>query len=105
MPALADVRVIDTDTHLTEPHDLWTSRAPRGFEERVPHIVEVNGQKSWAVDDQVLGLTVSDGDAIGVASAATRVDEPAVDDARLRRQLQRAAVLDGAVDCRVVQER
>jgi predicted TIM-barrel fold metal-dependent hydrolase len=23
-----DLRVIDADTHLTEPHDLWTSRAP-----------------------------------------------------------------------------
>ena len=22
------LRVIDADTHLTEPHDLWTSRAP-----------------------------------------------------------------------------
>ncbi len=24
----ADVRIIDADTHLTEPADLWTSRAP-----------------------------------------------------------------------------
>ena len=23
-----DLLVIDTDTHLTEPRDLWTSRAP-----------------------------------------------------------------------------
>jgi len=30
----AGVKVIDVDTHLTEPHDLWTSRAPRGFEDR-----------------------------------------------------------------------
>ncbi len=23
--------IIDADTHLTEPHDLWTSRAPVGL--------------------------------------------------------------------------
>ena len=28
--------IIDADTHLTEPHDLWTSRAPKGYEDRVP---------------------------------------------------------------------
>jgi uncharacterized protein len=55
MAPLADLSVIDTDTHLTEPHDLWTSRAPRGYEDRVPHVVEVDGQASWAIDDQVLG--------------------------------------------------
>jgi len=59
MALLSDVSVIDTDTHLTEPHDLWTSRAPRGFEDRVPHIVDVNGQESWAIDDQVLGRAMA----------------------------------------------
>src|SRR5579862_8463923 len=59
MALIEDVSVIDTDTHLTEPHDLWTSRAPQGYEERVPHIVEVDGQKSWAVDDQVLGRAMA----------------------------------------------
>jgi hypothetical protein len=31
-PALTSIRgipVLDVDTHLTEPADLWTSRAPR----------------------------------------------------------------------------
>ena len=31
--ALAGIRVIDVDTHLTEPHDLWTSRAPAKWKE------------------------------------------------------------------------
>ena len=57
--AFADVHVIDTDTHLTEPHDLWTSRAPAGYAERVPHIVEVDGQESWAIDDQILGRAMA----------------------------------------------
>ncbi len=55
MAPLAGLSVIDTDTHLTEPHDLWTSRAPRGYEDRVPHVVDADGQASWAIEDQVLG--------------------------------------------------
>ena len=30
----------DTDTHVIEPYDLWTSRAPKGFEDRVLKVVE-----------------------------------------------------------------
>ena len=26
--ALSKIKIIDADTHLTEPHDLWTKRAP-----------------------------------------------------------------------------
>ncbi len=55
MAPLAGLSVIDTDTHLTEPHNLWTSRAPRGYEDRVPHVVDADGQASWAIEDQVLG--------------------------------------------------
>ena len=47
---LAGLRVIDADTHLTEPHDLWTSRAPAAFEDRVPHVVDVDGEPTWVVD-------------------------------------------------------
>jgi predicted TIM-barrel fold metal-dependent hydrolase len=45
-----DVRVIDTDTHLTEPHDLWTSRAPAAYRERVPKVVDIDGEPTWTVD-------------------------------------------------------
>jgi predicted TIM-barrel fold metal-dependent hydrolase len=47
--------VIDADTHLTEPHDLWTSRAPAAFRDRVPQVVEADGQQMWAVDGVVMG--------------------------------------------------
>lgn len=33
-----DVKVVDADTHLTERHDLWTSRAPAGLQDRMPHV-------------------------------------------------------------------
>ena len=35
--------IIDADTHLTEPHDLWTSRVPAKYQDLVPHIAD-NGQ-------------------------------------------------------------
>src|SRR5436190_957408 len=41
-----DVKVVDADTHLTEVHDLWTSRAPAEYVDRVPRVVPI--------DDQVL---------------------------------------------------
>jgi predicted TIM-barrel fold metal-dependent hydrolase len=52
MPKLADeVRVIDADTHLTERHDLFTSRAPKGYEDRVPRVVDIDGAPWWVVED------------------------------------------------------
>jgi len=52
---LAGIDVIDVDTHLTEPHDLWTSRAPKGFEERVPHVEMIKDDPKWVVDGVILG--------------------------------------------------
>jgi uncharacterized protein len=37
-------RVIDVDTHIIEPYDLWTSRVSRKFADRVP-LVKWNAQK------------------------------------------------------------
>ncbi len=48
------LQVIDADTHLTEPHDLWTSRAPARMADRVPRVVDVDGTPSWTVDGIVL---------------------------------------------------
>ena len=33
-----DLRVIDADSHMTERHDLFTERAPKGYEDKVPHV-------------------------------------------------------------------
>ena len=43
----ADVQVIDADTHLTPEPDLWSSRAPKGYEDRVLRVVEKEGQKRF----------------------------------------------------------
>jgi predicted TIM-barrel fold metal-dependent hydrolase len=60
MPALNPAvfggrKVIDVDTHLTEPHDLWTKHAPARFKDRVPQVKVHNGVRSWLIDgDKVL---------------------------------------------------
>ena len=50
------LRVIDADTHLTEPRDLWTSRAPAAFRDRMPRVENVKGRPTWIVEDIRLGL-------------------------------------------------
>jgi len=56
-----DVEVIDADTHFTEPPDLWTSRAPAAYRDRVLHIEERNGVPTWVVDDVELGFAKGGG--------------------------------------------
>jgi predicted TIM-barrel fold metal-dependent hydrolase len=52
---LDQVKVVDADTHFTEPHDLWTSRAPARWKDRVPHVTVIDGAATWVVDDEELG--------------------------------------------------
>ncbi|MDE2404714.1 MAG: amidohydrolase [Sphingomonadales bacterium] len=44
-------KVIDVDTHLVEPFDLWTSRAPVTMKDRLPRVKMVDGVRSWVIDD------------------------------------------------------
>jgi uncharacterized protein len=42
--------IIDADTHVTETADLWTSRAPAGMRDRVPHMItDTDGSQKWLV--------------------------------------------------------
>jgi predicted TIM-barrel fold metal-dependent hydrolase len=55
---LAGVKVVDTDTHITEWPDLWTSRAPAKYKDRVPQIRNVNGKPVWMVDNyEIFGVS------------------------------------------------
>ncbi len=47
--------IVDSDTHLTEPWDLWTSRAPAALVDRVPQVRELDDKLRWVVDDLPLG--------------------------------------------------
>jgi predicted TIM-barrel fold metal-dependent hydrolase len=51
----ADLKVIDVDAHITEPDDLWTKRAPAGYVDRVPRVIDVDGAPTWSIDGVVLG--------------------------------------------------
>ncbi len=52
---LDDVKVVDADTHITEQHDLWTSRAPASLQDRVPQVSRLDGVACWCVDGEILG--------------------------------------------------
>jgi predicted TIM-barrel fold metal-dependent hydrolase len=49
--AVTGVRVIDADTHLTEPPDLWTARMPERFRDLAPQVRlhEPSGTWRWTV--------------------------------------------------------
>jgi len=50
---VSDLKVIDTDTHISEPPDLWTSRVPAKWKDVVPHVVhnDATGHDHWRVGD------------------------------------------------------
>jgi predicted TIM-barrel fold metal-dependent hydrolase len=53
-------KVVDIDTHYSEPHDLWTKRAPAKYKSRVPRMGIMDGAASWIIDEtHRLGMTGS----------------------------------------------
>ena len=52
---LKDMLVIDADSHWSEAPDLFTSRAPAEFRDRVPRVEEVEGQLMWVFDGHPVG--------------------------------------------------
>ncbi|MFP8873470.1 MAG: amidohydrolase family protein [Myxococcota bacterium] len=50
------IKVVDTDTHITEPPDVWTSRvSTQKWGDRVPHIKQMGGRDVWMIGDQPVG--------------------------------------------------
>ncbi|HUJ66062.1 MAG TPA: hypothetical protein VLX59_11020, partial [Acidimicrobiales bacterium] len=54
----APIRVIDADTHLTEPPDLWTARLPERHRADAPRVRfhEATGTWRWVVGDRWCSL-------------------------------------------------
>jgi predicted TIM-barrel fold metal-dependent hydrolase len=56
-------RVIDVDTHVSEPHDVWTSRVASKWGDLVPHVIkdpEGGPKEFWAIgDDIIMGTGVA----------------------------------------------
>ena len=55
------LRVVDADSHLTERHDLFTERAPKGYEDKVPRVERIDGVDMWVVDGHTFGKAGSGG--------------------------------------------
>lgn len=47
-----ELKIIDTDSHFTEPADLWTSRAPASWAARMPEQRTIDGKSHWFLDDE-----------------------------------------------------
>jgi predicted TIM-barrel fold metal-dependent hydrolase len=45
-------KVIDVDTHVTEPHDVWTSRVSSKWGDRVPHVIRMGTVDMWMIGDK-----------------------------------------------------
>ncbi len=55
------LRVIDADSHMTERHDLFTERAPKGYEDKVPHVELIDGKEMWVIEGETFGRAGSGG--------------------------------------------
>ena len=49
------VKVIDVDTHITEPPDVFVDRVPKRFQDHVPHIERVDGEDIWVSNGERIG--------------------------------------------------
>jgi uncharacterized protein len=54
-PMFAGIKIVDCDTHFTEPPDLWTANAPAGMKEKMPHVRRINGADQWFIGDRHFG--------------------------------------------------
>jgi predicted TIM-barrel fold metal-dependent hydrolase len=48
-------KVIDVDTHITEPPTVWTDRVSKKWGDQVPHVKHIDGRDLWVVGDQMIG--------------------------------------------------
>ena len=55
-PSLAGIKIVDTDTHITEAPDLFTSRAPASLKAKMPYVrLDADGVERWYIGDRNCG--------------------------------------------------
>lgn len=55
-PEFAGIKIVDCDTHITEAPDLFTSRAPAAYKDKVPYVkLDADGVERWYVGDRNFG--------------------------------------------------
>jgi predicted TIM-barrel fold metal-dependent hydrolase len=56
-PMFEGIKIVDTDTHITEPPDLFTSRAPAGLKDKMPYVKrDADGRTRWYIGDRDCGM-------------------------------------------------
>ncbi|MGE4605460.1 MAG: amidohydrolase family protein [Myxococcota bacterium] len=55
-PIFEQFKVIDIDTHITEPADVFTARVSKKWGDRVPHIKRMGDRDIWLIGDQLIGM-------------------------------------------------
>ena len=97
------VRVIDVDTHLTEPPDAWTARMPKSKHDDVPHIERIDGRDVWMAGGTRLGMpgyfSMAGHNGVMPASIPNTFDEiaPAMYDASARIEFLDAEGIDAQI--------
>ena len=80
-PQFRGLKVIDTDTHWTEPPDFWSNNAPAKYKDRIPTVRKVNGEDHWIIEGDTdwgsIGATVvgRDGKKIAGVMSYTSFEE------------------------------
>jgi predicted TIM-barrel fold metal-dependent hydrolase len=55
-PMFEGIKIVDCDTHITEAPDLFTSRAPAGYKDKMPYVkLDPDGVERWYVGDRNFG--------------------------------------------------
>lgn len=54
-PLFEGIKIVDCDTHFTEPKDLWTANAPAGMRDKMPHVRRIDDADRWFVGDRDFG--------------------------------------------------
>src|ERR1700757_5258142 len=54
-PLFQGIKIVDCDTHFTEPPDLFTKNAPAGMKAKMPHVRRINNVDRWFVGETDMG--------------------------------------------------
>ena len=49
------IKIVDCDTHFTEPPDLFTANAPAGLKSKMPYVERIDGIDYWFIGDKNFG--------------------------------------------------
>ena len=54
--AMTTSLIIDADSHVTEPPDVWTARVPARLRDDVPHVERIDGADIWMLQGNRIGM-------------------------------------------------